>query len=94
MTARKAWHRSDSNTSAARAENQARTVPTQYGIQPGFNGALAGGCQFIEGEDFIDVIRAGGDPHCGAPRLEGEPYCREHHHRAFAGVRPPPGYWR
>ncbi len=70
----------------ARTTDLAAGRLTARGISSGFNGTTpAGGCQWIEREDFLEVIRAGGDPHCGAPRIEGAPYCAKHCRAAFTG---------
>jgi len=74
---------------ASRAENLSRSQPTPYGISPGFNGhGTSSGCQWIEGEDYVEVIRAGGDPHCGAGTVPGKTYCPEHQRLAFTRMRP------
>ncbi len=39
---------------------------------------LPSGCAFIAG-DPTSEIRAGRDPHCGAERQLGSPYCAHHH---------------
>lgn len=41
-------------------------------------------CQFIAGNDFVELIRQGGDPHCGKPCVEGAPYCAAHYARCYA----------
>jgi len=37
------------------------------------------GCRFIKGDNFVDMIRAGGDPYCGKPTVSpGSSWCHEH----------------
>lgn len=80
------------SVAAARAANLVRDKPTPYAISPGFMAPPlhAGGCLWIEREDFVEMIRAGEDPHCGARTVPGEVYCRKHRDRAFTGSRPFP----
>jgi hypothetical protein len=45
------------------------------------------GCRWIDGDDYLDKIKAGQDPTCGKPRLLGRSYCEHHQARAFAPKR-------
>ena len=45
---------------------------------------MTSGCKWLEGEDFLAVIHAGGDPFCGAPTIGPErSWCAEHRARCF-----------
>jgi hypothetical protein len=42
------------------------------------------GCRWIEGDDFLAVIHAGGDPFCGKPAIGPErSWCVQHRARCF-----------
>lgn len=58
---------------------------TYLAITPGFDvGRLKGGCRWIDGNDYIAALRAGGDPYCGAaPSGPGSPWCAKHHAIVF-----------
>jgi hypothetical protein len=62
-----------------------RRTGTYLAITPGFDvGRLKGGCRWIDGNDFLAVLKAGGDPYCGAsPSGPGSPWCETHRALVF-----------
>lgn len=68
-----------------RLENLAREKPTPYGMRPGFGGGAGRHCEWIESADARAAIRAGIDPHCGAPTIPRKAYCAKHLRQARGG---------
>ncbi len=67
----------------ARREVLKRAQPGQP-MLAGFNGVpMPGGCEWIDG-DPVQEIKRGRDPHCGAKRVLGRPYCQEHLERSIS----------
>lgn len=74
------------STVKARDNSEAATIRRTRDPAPAFKGG-ATNCQWIEGE--VRRHPHTDDNKCGAPRVEGRPYCQSHLARAFHRVQPP-----